>query len=203
MSLPRPPTSGLYGLDRPALRVHVGSGSARATLLVGTPNAEGQPHAKDAARPAVFTIEQALTADLSKPVGDYRRKDVFDFRSFNATRVELRRDGATQAFEKTTADGKEVWKNAAGTVVDTAKVETLLTSLTNLRAQSFGGAHPSLAMPALTAVVRFDEGKRTETVTFGRADGDVYAARADEPGAARLEAAAPFDDAITALDGLK
>ncbi len=182
----------------------MGTGSARATLLVGTPNAEGLPFAKDASRPAVFTIDKSLITDLSKPAGEFRRKDVFDFRSFTANRVELRRDAATQSFEKTkSADGKEVWRDAAGKDVDSAKLEPFLTALTNLRAQSFeGAAPPSLKMPALTAVVRFDEDRKTETVTFGRTGADVYAARADEPGAAKLESGT-FDEAIKALDALK
>jgi hypothetical protein len=192
-----------YGLDSPAARVNIGTGSARATLLVGMPNAEGMPFAKDASRPAVFTIEQALITDLSKPVGEFRRKDLFDFRSFTANRVELRRDAATQTFEKTkAADGKEVWRDGAGKDVDTAKVEQLLTSLTNLRAQSFEGANASLKMPALTAVVQFDDAKKSETVTFGRAGTDVYAGRGDEPGSAKVENGT-FDEAIKALDALK
>jgi hypothetical protein len=83
------------------------------------------------------------------------------------------------------------------------KVDDLLTKLTNLRAQSFESDAPAaLKMPVLSAVVRFDDGKRTETVTFGRAGSDVFAARADEPGAAQLEAGT-FDEAIKALDAMK
>jgi phage host-nuclease inhibitor protein Gam len=191
-----------YGLVSPATRVDVGTGSARATLLVGTPNEEGLPFAKDAARPAVFTIDKALLTDLSKPVDEFRRKDVFDFRSFTANRVELRRDSATQTFEKTSTDGKDVWRSG-GKDVDSANVEALLTALTNLRAQSFERTAPAaLKTPVLTAVVQFDEGRKTETVTFGRAGADTFAARADEPGAARLESGT-FDEAIKALDALK
>ena len=193
-----------YGLESPAARVQVGTGSARATLLVGKPNAEELPYAKDASRPAVFTIEKALITDLTKPLVDFRRKDLFDFRSFTANRLELRRESGTQTFEKTKgSDGKEVWRDATGKNPDSAMMEQLLTGLTNLRAQSFEGTtHPSLKMPALTAVIQFDDSKKTETVTFGRAGADVYAARADEPGTARLENGT-FDEAIKALDGLK
>jgi uncharacterized protein DUF4340 len=195
---------GKYGLDRPPLRVDVGSGSAKASLLVGMPSPEDTPYAKDAARPSVFTIEKALTTDLSKAVGDYRRKDVFDMRSFNANRVELRRDSGTQIFEKTKgSDGKEVWKDGAGKNVDMAKIEDLLTKLTNLRAQSFEvAAPPAMKMPALTAIVRFDDGNKMETVTFAKMGTDAFAARADEPGAAKLEATS-FDDALKSLDALK
>jgi hypothetical protein len=193
-----------FGLDRPPLRVDVGSGSAKASLLVGKPSEDDTPYAKDAARPSVFTIEKALTTDLSKAVGDYRRKDVFDMRSFNATRVELRRDSATQTFEKTKgSDGKEVWKDGTGKNVDTAKVDDLLTKLTNLRAQSFEAVAPAaLKTPALTVVARFDDGSKTETVTFAKMGTDTFAARADEPGAATLEPNT-FDEALKSLDALK
>jgi hypothetical protein len=56
-------------------------------------------------------------------------------------------------------------------------------------------------MPALTVVIRFDE-NRTETVTLARSDNEVYASRMDEPGSARVDAAA-FDEALKAADALK
>jgi len=189
-----------YGLDRPALTATVLSGSSRATLLVGRTD-EGGRFAKDAARPEVFTVEESLFTDLAKDVPEYRRKDMFDARSFTANRIETRRGDETLAFEKST-DGKETWKNAAGQNIDTAKVEELIAKLSNVRAQSFeDAAHASLKMPALTATIRFDDNK-TETVTFGRSAADVVAGRADEPGTARIDAMA-FDEAVKALDALK
>lgn len=189
-----------YGLDRPAMTVHVTSDSSRATLLVGKA-ADNGTYAKDASRPMVFIVETSLPTDLGKPLADFRRKDMFDARSFTAKRVELRRGTETLTFEKTSTDGKDVWRNAAGTNVDTTMVEDVLTKLSNLRAQSFDAArHPSLNAPVLTAIVQFDE--RTETVTFGRAGADVVGSRSDEPGTARLEASA-FDEVVKAIDALK
>jgi hypothetical protein len=52
----------------------------------------------------------------------------------------------------------------------------------------------------LVATVTFDE-KKQETVTFARSGLDVFAARADEPGAAKL-AATGLDDVMTALEEL-
>jgi hypothetical protein len=190
-----------YGLDAPPTRASLGTGSTRATLLVGAPAPEGQRYAKDSARPTIFTIDEGLATDLAKPATDYRRKDMFDFRAFNAARVELRRDAVTRVYEKATVDGKEVWRDGSGQNVDTAKVEDLLNKLTNVRAQSFQPTpHPSLKTPVLTVTARFD-GEKTETVTFGRAGTDTYASRADEPGSATLEANT-LDEAIKALDGM-
>ena len=189
-----------HGLDRPAMTATVTSGSSRATLLIGRADVGGR-FAKDANRPEIFTVEESLLTDLAKGVAEYRNKDLFDARSFTANRIETHRGDETLAFEKS-SDGEEIWRNAAGQNVDTAKVEDLLTTLSNLRAQSFEETtHASLEMPAVTVTIRFDS-DRTETVTFGRSAIDVFAGRADEPGSARVDAMM-FDEAVKAVDALK
>ena len=191
-----------YGLDKPAVTATVSTGSARASLAIGKTEKDAA-YAKDLSRPIVFTVEPALATDLQKAIGDYRRKDVFDFRSFNANRVEIRRGADTVSFEKTKdKDGKEIWRTAAGQNADTTKVEDFLTKLSSLRAKSFEQTQPAaMKSPEITATVRFDENK-TETVTLGRSGSDVFASRADEPGAAKLDAT-PYEDAVKALDALK
>jgi hypothetical protein len=191
-----------YGLDRPATTVTVAAGSARASLLFGATEAQAV-YAKDASRPMVFAVEESLVNDVRKPAGDLRRKDVFDFRSFTANRIEVRRGADTLAFEKTKdKEGKDIWRTAGGEAADTTKVEDLLTKLSNLRATSFETTPPAaLKSPEMTVNVRFDENK-TETVTLAKSGSDAYAARTGEPGAAKLEAT-PYDDAVKALEGLK
>lgn len=190
-----------YGLDRPSMSATVMAGSTRATLLVGRKADDGGFYAKDAARPAVFTVEEALATDLGKDIADFRRKDLFDARSFSASRLELRRGGETVTVEKVEEGGKTIWRRA-GQTVDTAKVEDALTRFSGLQAQAFQpSAHASLKAPVLTAIVRFDENK-TETVGFGRAGNEVFAGRADEPGSARVDANA-FDEAVKAVDAMK
>jgi hypothetical protein len=198
-----------YGLDKPTATMVVGAGSARATLTLGkTDNA--LVFAKDGSRPMIFTVAPTVKDDVFKKLDDLRRKDVFDARSFNATRVELKRGAETLTFErakvKETKDGKEeekeVWKNGAGKEVDAMKIEDMLGRLTGVRAASFEtGTHPSLKSPALTATLRFNEGK-TETVSFGRSGSDVYASRSDEAGSAKLEGM-PFDELLKAIDAVK
>jgi hypothetical protein len=193
---------GTYGLDKPSLTVTVVTGSARAALAIG--KVEGNSaFARDLSRPIVFTIPQASAMDLDKGADMLRRKDMFDARSFNTTRVELRRGGETLAFDHSKdKDGKDVWKNAAGAAVDTTKVEDMLTKLSNIRAQLFQDrVDPALKMPTLVATVKMDSG-RTETVTFARQGNAVLANRADEPGSATVEVPA-FNEAMTSLDALK
>jgi hypothetical protein len=197
----------VFGLDKPFATVTLGAGSTRATLSVGKAAPDGTTYyARDAARPMVFTVEKSLGDDLVKKPADYRMKDVFEFRPFMASRLEVTRGGATTIFEKAKGkDGVEKWTQSSPKKdVDAAKVETLLSSLAGLQVAEYvdASAKTGIDAPVLAVAVTFDDGKRQERVTFGRAAGNVYAARPGEPGAARVEAA-KFDEAVAALDALK
>lgn len=195
---PDPQDLRQYGLDRPSATITVGAGSARATLTLGRTE-DALVFARDSARPMVFAVAPTIESDLFKTLEDFRRKDVFDSRSFTATRAEFTRGGETISFEKTTKDEVDVWSRVGGGEIETTQVDDLLSQVTGLRATSFRtGSHASLKSPVLTATIAFGEG-RMETVAFGRAGNEVFASRSDEPGAAVIEAAA-FDEAIKALE---
>lgn len=192
---------GEFGLDRPALTVRIGSGSASAVLQVGR-EADGRVFARDASRTLVFTIDKTLADDLDKPAEDYRSKDLFAFRLFNAERLVVTRGSDRAEFEKRSGQGEEPaegWQRVEGPETHTSLVEDLLTRLVNLRAESFTGTADStgLSAPELVVEVTYDEGK-TERVSFGRSANEVFAARADEPGAARVDVGA-FGEALDAV----
>jgi hypothetical protein len=201
-----------FGLERPVATVKLGSGSSQATLAVGGPAEEGTVYARDLSRPAVFTIESTLVEDLKKDPSEYRQKDLFDARTFNATHLTIAHGGQTHVFEKTKSknkDGQEEdrWRQTAPQAreLDQAAFDTLLSALTGLRAEGFVDASTAarpLAAPELTATVKFADGKKEERVTFARSGNEILAARAGEPGAARLEAPA-FEAAVKALQELK
>ena len=88
-----------YGLDKPAATVTLGAGSSRATLAIGKEE-DGVVYARDQSRPMVFAVEPALATDLKKPADDYRDKDLFEFRNFNADRVRITRGADTYEFQK-------------------------------------------------------------------------------------------------------
>ncbi len=95
-----------YGLDKPALSATVDR-RRRPTYARGWQgHPDGSIYARDAARPIVFTISKALATELEKPAFDYRKKDIFEFRSFNATRLELTRDNVTTVYEKVKGTGE-------------------------------------------------------------------------------------------------
>lgn len=172
-----------FGLVTPAATLRIGSGSAQATLLLGSAAGEGDVYAKDASRPAVFTVESAFLDDLKKGAGEYAQKDLFDARAFNTTRIEVARGAETRVFEKTKGPGKdgkeeEKWRQTAPSAKDLemASVDALLSSLTGARAESVVPDMPSGAKPELTVALTFDEGKQ-ERVSFFRAGGEAYASR--------------------------
>ncbi|MDP1570615.1 MAG: DUF4340 domain-containing protein [Vicinamibacterales bacterium] len=190
-----------YGLDAPSLTVTLHAGSTSAVLLVGR-EADGRMFARDQSRPIVFTIDKTLADDLAKPVEEYRTRELFAFRLFNAERVAVTRDGTRVEFERRAGEGEgaaETWHRADGTDTHTSLIEDLVSKLLNLRAESFAGttASTGLAAPVFVVDVTFDEGK-TERVSFGRSASEAFAARSDEPGAARLDTTA-FEEALNAL----
>ena len=197
-----------YGLDTPEATVNLNAGSARATLLMGGKAADNTVYARDASKPSVVTVESALLDDLKKSADDYRRKDIFEFRPFNANRVEMARNGQTVVLERVKGTGEnapDTWKRVSPTAadVDREKSDSLLSKLSSIRAASFvdAAAKTGLDKPALTVTVKFDDGKREEKVTFGQTGSDVYVARPGEPGAAKIDAA-DFNETIKSLDEL-
>ena len=205
-----PPPADLkkFGLDKPAATVNLSAGSTRATLLIGGKADDATVYARDASRPAVITVENALVDDLKKNADDYRRKDIFEFRPFNANRIEMTRGSDTIVLERVKGQGEnapDTWRRVAPSAkdVDREKSDSLLSRLSNIRAASFvdSTAKTGLDKPALVVAVKFDDSKKEEKVSFGQSGSDVYVSRPGEPGAAKIDAA-DFNDAIKSLDEL-
>ena len=96
-----------YGLVDPRLTATIRLGSATATLGVGNVAPDGMSYARDASRPIVFTIDSTLVNDLERAASEYRDKNLFDFRPFNASRVEMQQTDTSAVFEKLEAENEE------------------------------------------------------------------------------------------------
>jgi len=206
-----------YGFDKPEITLHLNAGSEKTTLLVGGKADNNTVYARDASKPAVMTMESALADDLKKSADEYRRKDIFEFRAYTANRIEMTRNNQTVVFEKMKAPAidannasnaglaEESWRRVSPNAgdVDKDKMAAFLAKLEGMRTLSFveSTAKTGLASPAMTVVAKFEEGKKEERVTFGKAGDDVYAARPGDPGAAKIDTA-DFNDAISKLDEL-
>lgn len=207
-SSPTPDDLERFGLDKPQATVNLHLGSALATLLVGGKADDGTVYVRDGSRPDVFTIDASTAQDFEKSAEDYRRKELFDFRAFNATHIEITRDGKTLTLERVKSDKEGVadsWKRLSPVAADAdrEKVESFLAGLADIRAVSFvpNGPRIGLSAPVMTVAAKFDEGRKEDRVTFGKSGDDIYAARPDNPDAAKIDAS-KFDDAVKAFDEL-
>jgi len=190
-----------HKLNPPVASITTAAGSSRATLLFGaTENA--LVYAKDTARPMVFTVAPTLLTDVIRDLAEFRRKDLFDGRSFTATHVEFKRGSETVTLNKIkNKDGTEEWRNG-DKLIHAMKVEDLLSKVSSLRAESFETAsHAALKNPALVVTLRFDENKM-EQVAFARAGAEIVASRSDEPGTAKVLAPS-FEEVFKGIDEMK
>ena len=207
-----------FGLDAPRLRATVEVDGERHTLLIGDENPETTVYARDAARDLVFTIDAALVDDLARGADTYREKDLFDFRPFNATALEVTRGGRTIRFEKGPAadDDAEDAEEDAGAAedawrrvdpeaadVERPEMDALLRALSDLRADSFAASRDGTGLdaPLLAVTATYGDDGREERALIGRSGDAAYGRHGDEPGAAVLDAEA-VDDALEALDAL-
>jgi hypothetical protein len=194
-----------YGLDKPAITVTIGGSSEKATLALSREQ-NGEVYARDLSRPMVFTVDSTLVSDLTKPADEYRNKNVFEFRMFNLARLRITRGANTYELQKTAASAPneaDKWQLAtnggAAAEIDTAKVEDLLSRLTNLRVESFAPAAAS--QPELTVSASYDDDGKFERVRFGKAGADVVASREGEPGGGRIDTD-NYEETIKALDAV-
>jgi hypothetical protein len=203
---PTPADLKKYGLDKPDATVNVNSGSSRATLIFGSKAADNTVYARDASKPTVVTVDSTLVDDLKKGGDDYRRKDLFEFRPYNVTHIELTHNGQTVVLDRVKGTGDNApdkWHRVSPNPgdVDKDKMDGLLSKLSNMRATSFvdSTAKAGLDKPALVVDAKFDEGKKEEKVTFGQVGTDVFAGRPNEPGAAKADSA-DLNDVLKSFD---
>jgi uncharacterized protein DUF4340 len=199
-----------YGLDKPQVVATIGMGTSSVKLELGKEADPSSVWARDPSKPTVFSVNNGVATELKKKVDDLRRKDVFEFRPYNTTRFEITRGNATRAFERVKGTGEnavDTWKQVvpAEKAVDSSNFEGVLLDLSNLRAESFvdrSGPSTGHTAPAATIVVKFDDGKKEERATIGVVGSAAYAARADQPGALKLEAG-KYEAAIKKLDAIQ
>ena len=195
-----------YSLDKADRTITVGIGSAHATLLFGDRADDAAVYARDASKPMVVTVETSLADDLVKGTDDYRRKDIFTFRPYNADHLEITRNGQTVVLDRIKAPDENVadtWRRVSPTKKDVDKddMNSVLSKLSIMRATSFvdSTTNTGVDKPEMSVAVKF-EGKE-ERVTFGRAGDAAYASRPGDPGAAKLDST-DFGEALKAIDAL-
>ena len=187
-----------HGLDKPQVIVTIGAGSAKAELAIGKKEDETHVFARDLSRPLIFSVDKALLEGLTKKADDFRVKDVFAFRSFTATGIDVVAGGQTYTFAKKKEGDVDKWAQTkpADKAVDGTKFDDFLTTISNLRAESFS-EKPLTGGESVTVTARFGDANapQTETITLRKVGTAVHATRSGEPGAA-VVSTTDFDRAM-------
>jgi hypothetical protein len=199
-----------YGLDKPEVTAVIGTGPQKVTFELGKAGDAGSFWARDASKPAVFTVTSALADELRKKPFDLRRKEIFAFRPFNTTRFEIARGKESRAFERVKSkdpNGGDTWKQVVPSekTVDSSNFEGALLEFSNLRAEAaVDKVDPAMGLssPAAIITVKFEDGKKEERVTIGQRGPDVYAVRPDQAGALKVEMG-KYEAALKKLDSIQ
>ncbi len=126
-------------------------------------------------RTEVFRSDQSVSTMVTRAPRDWRDRDVTRIARDNVRAVEWQNTNGTWRF---TRNG-DTWTPAQGTTVerlDTAKVNALVDSVTNLRASDFGAANAAHGVtdtsPRVTLETDGDGGPSRVTVRVGANSGD-------------------------------
>ncbi len=203
-----------WGLDKPVMSITIGAGSAKTVLEVGK-GADSVTYARDRSRPLVFTVDTTLQDDFAKSFDDYRKKELFELRSFYVTRIRAVLDtpGGAKTYELEKVKGEqptdgESWKvtrvGGATHTADAAAIDDLLNKLVAIKAESFVDTktRTGLDRPALVVSASFDEGK-FERVRFGQVGEAAFGSRDGEAAVAKIDPASmaaamqAFDQVVT------
>ena len=206
------PGPAVYRLDKPVFAVTVAAGSSHETLQIGGKADDSNSYARNLSRPMVFTIPTSVVDALKNQPAHYRRKDVFEFQTIDATRLEVVRDGQSTVYEKAAAGSGGKWRKLSPGApdikdikdIEPATMDTALSKLSYLRALTFVQTPPGLTSGpgAISVLVKYDEGKKEESVRLAKLGSAPFAVRADWPDAAKLDASA-YALLVASLDDLQ
>jgi hypothetical protein len=194
-----------YGLGAPELRLRLTAPSGAQTLVLGKKDKEGDRHfAVNSALLPVFTLNSTFLTEFQKDPADLRSKDLFSYSNYDVKRIEIDSPKGHSAFEL----GKDnQWKQTEGgsKTTPSAKMDTLLTRLRDLRASTFPKgsdlAPLGLTKPAYRFKVQFGEKNQSETLEIAKIGEHVYARLATDPVACEVSKSA-FEDVEKALADL-
>ena len=174
---------GKFGLGAPELRVRLDGPGASQTLLVGKKEGE-RYYALNSALGPIFTLDASFVSELQKDPNDLRDKNLFSFSAFEVKRLEVQTPAGSRVFER---QPQNKWKQTAPAAKDipTDKLETLLNSLRDLRADSFPTGQNletyGLRKPTYRFKAQFGEKNETELVEVAQVGDHVYARRPTDP----------------------
>lgn len=152
-------------------------------------------YAQSSVIPGIYKISADLGKQMEKSLDDYRNRKIFDFGFSDPNKLDLKQGASAKTYVRT----GQTWK-LSGKTMDSASVQALIDKLRDLSATKF--VDKGFMTPALEVTVVYDDGKRTEQVSFAKAAGGYIAKRGAEAAMYLVDAKA-IDDILVASSAIK
>jgi len=134
-----------YGLTRPAYRIELFSGAEKARSGVSFSKPKGNTvYGKDDVRPHIYTVDTLFLEPFKKDLFGYRDKKILDFERDRVTKLNLLYNDTLMTMEKDTSG---TWHLSSGEKLKSWKINSLLSSLSSLKADKFVEENPPYLMP--------------------------------------------------------
>ncbi len=170
-----------YGLDKPLLRVTLGTGGDEMALRVGNER-EGKLRVQTNQRPTVYGVGTWLKDSLDKDAGHFRDKTIARFSEDDAASLRIDDAGVDPIVLRKQSDQWRVADPPAEAVqqgdLQSSRIDELVGELSNLEGYEIAADAPfdaaafGLATPARTITVRDDGDAVVATVALGRRERD-------------------------------
>lgn len=133
-----------YNLISPAYRIEMLSGVEKAkTGIVFSADKDNVSYGKDGVRPHIFTVDSNFVKPFKKDLFGFRDKKIVDFKDDDVTRINLSHHNELMRFNKDTTD---VWYLDSGEKAKKWKINSLLSTIRNLKAEKFVEEDPHYFM---------------------------------------------------------
>jgi hypothetical protein len=133
-----------YNLSRPAYDIELLSGVEKAKTSISFSKVKDNvAYGKDGVRPHVFTVDSNFVKPFNKNLFGFRDKEIIDFDNNRVTRINLSHNNKPMRFRKDTSD---VWYLDSGEKAKKWKINSLLSTIKNLKAEKFVNEDPHYFM---------------------------------------------------------
>ena len=171
------------GFEKPVLRLTLTAPSGTQAVVLGKKDGDVYDAMNSGLDP-VFTVTQDFFSVFQKSPDELREKKLWSWETYDVKHVELRTPKNRYVFDKQGSQWKE--SSPQSKVVDSSKMETFLSDLNDLRAESFPKAMPGDFKPfgldkaGYSIQVTFGDKNQTESVDLAQTNGNLYARRSED-----------------------
>ncbi|HUY13148.1 MAG TPA: DUF4340 domain-containing protein [Terriglobia bacterium] len=171
------------GFEKPALRLTLTGSGGTQIVVLGKKDGDVYDAMNSGLDP-VFTVTQDFLTLFQKSPDELREKKLWSWETYDVKHVDIQTPKDRYVFDKQNGQWKET--SPQSKAVDAGKMETFLSDLNDLRAESFPKAKPGDFTPfgldkaGYSIKVTFGDKNQTETVNLAQANGSLYARRSDD-----------------------